>query len=327
MPRVLIAQPILHQVDGRYREILVEGGFDVLYPPKGLSLKQSPVLVQQLHGIDAVVASTEQYAREVLSASSLRVIARTGVGYDSVDIQAAADLGIAVTNTPGANREAVAEHVVAMMLAVAHGFPARDKEIRGGVWRRELLPRLAGKTVGLVGLGAIGKTVALHSTALGMRVIAHDPAPDRQFAAQHAVPLCSLEELFAEADVVSLHLPCTPKTANLINARTLNKMKRGAILINTARGGLVDEDALVDALRAGHLAAAALDVFKVEPLPTDSPLTQLDSVLLCPHVSGTDEESMALMAEMAADSIVELYRGGWPEGRVVNEAIRPGWKW
>ena len=127
--------------------------------------------------------------------------------------------------------------------------------------------------------------------------------------------------------MVSLHLPCTPETTNLINARTLARMKRGAILINTARGGLVDEDALVDALRSRHLAGAALDVFKVEPLPAASPLAQLDNVLLCPHMGGTDEESMALMAQLAAESIVELHQGRWPEGRVVNEEIRPGWKW
>jgi len=214
-----------------------------------------------------------------------------------------------------------------MMLAVAHGFPARDKEARSGAWQRKLLPRLAGKTLGLLGLGAIGKAVALHAAALGMRVIAHDPAPDRPFAAEHGVQLCSFEELLAEADVVSLHLPCTPDTTNLINVQTLGQMKCGAILINTARGGLVDEDALVDALRSRHLAAAALDVFKVEPLPAGSPLAQLDNVLLCPHMGGTDEESMALMAQLAAESIVELYQGRWPEGRVVNEEIRPGWKW
>jgi phosphoglycerate dehydrogenase-like enzyme len=127
--------------------------------------------------------------------------------------------------------------------------------------------------------------------------------------------------------VVSLHLPCTPETTNLINAQTLAKMKRGAILINTARGGLVDEDALVEALRTRHLAAAALDVFRVEPLPVESPLAQLDSALLCPHTGGTDEESMALMAQLAAESIVDLYHGRWPQGRVVNEEIRPGWKW
>ena len=327
MPRVLITQPILHEVDGPYREILVRSDFDVLYPPKGLSLKEPAVLIEQLHGIDAVVASTEWYTREVLASSSLRVVARTGVGYDSVDIQAAADLGIVVTNTPGANHDAVAEHVVAMMLAAAHGFPARDKEARSGVWRRELLPRLHGKILGLLGLGAVGKAVAMQAMALGIRVVAHDPAPDYQFAASHGVQLRSFDELLAEADAVSLHLPCTPETTNLINSTTLAMMKTGAILINTARGGLIDENALVGALRARHLAAAALDVFKVEPLPADSSLAQLDNVLISPHVSGTDEESMALMAQLAAESIVDLHQGRWPEGRVVNEEIRPGWVW
>ena len=327
MMRVLVTPIFIHNQRGPYCEALEAGGFDVVFPPTGLSLKEPATLIEQLDGIDAVIASIEPYTREVLTGTSLRVIARNGVGYDSVDVAAATDVGIPVTITPGANQQAVAEHAVALMLSVAHGFPGRDKEVRGGNWQRKILPRLAGKTLGLLGLGAIGKTVVPLAAGLGMRVIAHDPLPDRDFAARHDVKLVSLDELLEHADVVSLHLPCTPGSTDLINARTLAKMKPGAIFINTSRGGLVDEDALAEALRSGHLLGAGLDVFKLEPLPTDSPLVQLDNVLLCPHMAGGDRESVAKVASLAADSILQLHQGRWPEGRVVNAELRQGWKW
>jgi len=209
-----------------------------------------------------------------------------------------------------------------MMLAAAHGFPRRDAEIRRGVWNRGPLSRLAGKTLGLVGMGAIGKAMVPRARALDLAVIAHDPIPDREFAARNDVRLVSFEQLLAEADVVSLHLPCTPETVDLFNAETLGRMKPGAILVNTARGGLVDEDALVAALESGHLSAAALDVFKTEPLPAESPLARLENVLLCPHMGGLDCQSMEGMATMAAENIVRILGGDFPEGRVINPEVR-----
>ena len=327
MTRVLVTPVYLNNIDGPYRDVLTAGGCEVSYPPEGLSLKNPSVLIEQLQGAEAVLASVEPYTREVLAASSLHVIARSGVGYDSVDVEAATELGIAVTFTPGANKEAVAEHALTLMLGVAHGYPARDKEARSGQWRRIPLPRLAGKTLGLVGLGDIGKAIVPVAAGLGLKVIAHDPVADAQFAEQNRVGLRSLDELLAEADVVSLHLPATPDTADMINARSLAKMKPGAILINTARGGLVDEDALADALESGHLAGAGLDVFKTEPLPPDSRLASLDNVLLCPHMAGLDQEALKTMARLAADSIVRIRQGRWPEGRVANPQVRQGWNW
>jgi D-3-phosphoglycerate dehydrogenase / 2-oxoglutarate reductase len=327
MPRVLVTPVYLNNVEGPYRDVLQAGGFEVAYPPEGLSLKDPSVLIEQLQGADAALASVEPYSREVLVASSLRVIARSGVGYDSVDVEAASELGIAVTITPGANKESVAEHAVALMLGVAHGYPARDKEARSGQWRRVPLPRLSGKTLGLVGLGDVGKAIVPLATGLGMKIIAHDPAADRRFAEENGVRLCSLGELLTEVDVVSLHLPAVPETIDMINAQSLAKMKRGAILVNTARGGLVDEDALVDALESGQLAGAGLDVFKTEPLPPDSRLAKLDNALLCPHMAGLDEDALRTMARLAADSIVRLRQGRWPDGRVANPQIREAWKW
>jgi phosphoglycerate dehydrogenase-like enzyme len=158
-------------------------------------------------------------------------------------------------------------------------------------------------------------------------VIAYDPMPNEAFAGLHGVRLCTLDDLLAEADIVSLHLPCTPDTTNMINARTLARMKDGAVLVNTSRGGLVDEPSLCDALASGKLMAAGLDVFKTEPLPLDSPLLKLDNVLLMPHMGGLDFESQRDMSTMAAQCIVDLYQGRWPEGCVVNAEHRPTWKW
>ncbi len=327
MPRVLITPTYLQGIEGRYGEILCNAGLDPCYPPAEVDLTNADELIWQLEGMDAVLASIEPYPDAILAASSLRVIARCGVGYDSIDLDAATRHGILVTNTPGANKEGVAEHTIALMLAVAHGFPRRDRQIRAGHWNRESLPRLAGHTVGIVGLGAIGREVALRCLALGTNVIAADPAADESWATKNHVTLVSLEELLVQADVVSLHLPCTADTVGLFDAATFSQMKPGAIFINTARGGLVDEIALVNALQTGQLAGAGLDVFLQEPLPLDHPLLTLNNVLLCPHMGGLDLESRDAMANMAAESIAELYQGRWPEGRVVNAELAPPWKW
>ncbi|MGI6419895.1 MAG: phosphoglycerate dehydrogenase [Thermoguttaceae bacterium] len=327
MPRVLIAPVYLQTPQGRHVDILKGAGFDVRFPSPGANLSDPQVLLEELSGVDATLASIEPYPRTVLERSTLRVIARNGVGYDAIDVAAATARGILVTNTPGANKEAVAEHAIALMLAVAHGFPKRDRLVRSGRWERKPMRRLAGQTLGLVGLGAIGREVALRALALGVRVVASDPAPPEEFLRQYAVELVSFEELLGRADMVSLHLPCNAQTNGFFDAGVFAKMKAGAVFINTARGALVDEDALVAALRSGRLAGAGLDVFQQEPLPANHPLLEIDTALLCPHMAGLDEQSLEAMARLAAESIVESYRGRPPGERVVNREIAGSWKW
>ena len=327
MPRVLITPPYLQGLEGPYREILRGSGLDVCYPTAGVDLRNPEELTRQLAGIDAVLASIEPYTAPVLAAASLRVIARCGVGCDSVDVEAATRHEVLVANTPGANKEGVAEHTIALMLAVAHGFPRRDREIRGGQWIRDSLPRLAGRTVGIVGFGAIGREVARRCQALGLDVLVADPNASAALATEHGVTLVDMEAMLSQADVISLHVPCTPETTGWFDASVFSQMKPGAIFINTARGGLVDEAALVDALRSGQLSGAGLDVFRQEPLPTDHPLLELDNVLLCPHMGGLDLESREAMATVAAENIAALHEGHWPEGRVVNAELRRSWKW
>ncbi len=327
MPRVLVTPTLLRNVPGDYSEILLAGGFEVVYPPEGFDTMQRENLLQVLAGMDAMLASVEPLTRDVLAQSKLRAIARMGVGYDAIDIPAATELGIAVTITPGTLEESVAEHTIALMLAVTRGVVARDREVRRGIWTRQALPRIAGKTFGIVGLGRIGRAVVPKVQGLGMKVVAYDPFADVDFASRSGVTLMSLSELLETADVVSLHSPTTPDTANLINRQTLARMKPGAVLINTARGAVVDEEALCEALDRGQLLGAALDVFKIEPLPTTSPLLAYDNVVLCTHMGGMDCESQAATSSLAALCLVQLFQGRWPDACVVNRQLREGWKW
>jgi phosphoglycerate dehydrogenase-like enzyme len=328
MPRILVTPIEVVYQQGACQEVLQQAGFEIVYPPRGVRLYEPDLLIDHLVGVDGMIAGMEPLSRRVLESSKLRAVARMGVGYDAIDVQAATERGVAVTISPGTNQVSVAEHTLALLLGVMRGFPQRDQAVRTGQWGRKLLPRLAGRTIGLVGLGRIGKAVVPRAQALELNVIAHDPLADRDFAARAGVPLCSLDELLAAADIVSLHLPCTPQTTRLIDRKALAKMRQGAILINTARGGLVDEEALADALTSGHLGGAGLDAFVVEPLPTTSRLLTCENVLLSPHTAGVDQESIVAMARLAAECIVALHRTGRaPDGCLVNPEIGPAWKW
>jgi phosphoglycerate dehydrogenase-like enzyme len=327
MPRVLVTPAIIRNVPGLYRDKLAAAGFEIVYPPVGCDTMQRDNLLPLLEGADAMLASVERLSGEVLKGTKLRAVARMGVGYDSVDVPAATDLGIAVTITPGTLEESVAEHTIALMLGVSRGLLQRDREVRAGVWSRKPLPRMAGRTFGIVGLGRIGRAVAVKAMGLGMRVVAYDPFADKEGAAKMGVVLMTLDELLEAADVVSLHTTTTAETTNLINRQTLAKMRRGAILVNTGRGALCDEEALCEALDSGHLFGAGLDVFKTEPLLLDSPLLQRPNALLCTHMGGLDTESTAAMAGLAAQCIVDLYQGRWPEACVVNGTLKDRYKW
>jgi phosphoglycerate dehydrogenase-like enzyme len=327
MPRCLVTPLLIRNLPGPYSEILLQGGFEVVYPPDGYDTIQKENLVRILDGVDAILASVEPLSRDVLAGSKLRAIARMGVGYDAIDIPAATDLGIAVTITPGTLEQSVAEHTVALMLAVTRGIVQRDREVRAGHWTRVPFPRIAGRTFGVVGLGRIGRAVVPKVQGLGMKVVACDPFADPQFAAASGVTLTSLSELLQMSDVVSLHPPATAETINLINRQTLAQMKPGAVLINTARGAVVDEEALCEALDRKQLFGAGLDVFKTEPLPTTSPLLKYDNVVVCTHMGGMDHDSAIATSSLAAQCIVDLYHGRWPDACVVNRQLRDRWKW
>jgi phosphoglycerate dehydrogenase-like enzyme len=241
-----------------------------------------------------VVVTLRAYSRftaGVLAACpKLQLISIWGTGTDNVDLEACRLRGIAVTNTPGVNAHAVAEHTVALMLAFARRIPEVDREMRAGAWPRQGPAQLEGKTVGLVGLGAIGARVAALLAPFGVRIIASTHGPDNGRSARAGARHVPIEELLRSADVVSLHWRLSVETARLIGRERLALMKPTAFLVNTARGGLLDRDALLDALRAGRIAGAALDVFHEEPLAADDPLRVMPNVILTPHNGGTSPE-------------------------------------
>ena len=252
-----------------------------------------------------VIRSGAKVTRKVIEAArELKVIGRAGVGVDNVDLEAATERGIVVMNTPDGNTIAAAEHTVGLILALARNIPRANESLRQGQWERAKFvgAELNGKTLGVVGLGRIGSHVARVAQALRMKVIAFDPYYSAERAAEAEVELVDLEQLFSRADIVTLHVPATDETRGMVNARMLEKMKPGAFLINCARGALVDEKALEEALAAGRLAGAALDVFANEP-PGDFELLRLPNFLSTPHIGGSSEEAILAMGRAAIEGL------------------------
>lgn len=327
MPNVLIGPSPLRHQPGPFRDLLVASGFTPIDPEGNNTLNEAQIH-RYLPEADAMLAGGESLSASLLAnAPRLRVIARTGVGYDAVDLPTAHAQGIVVTITPGVNHGSVAEQTFALLLALSRQVIPNDREIREGGWSRALVRPIRESTFGILGLGRIGRAVATRARAFEMTVIAHDDQPPGAFEQEHGIERASLESVLARSDILSLHLPLTPETQGLIRRDTLAKMKPGAILLNTARGGLVVERDLRDALASGHLAGAGLDVLQNEPPMPGNPLLDLPNVVFSPHIGGIDARAMADMALMAADGIVSLYQGRWPEGRVVNEELRPQWAW
>jgi phosphoglycerate dehydrogenase-like enzyme len=327
MPIVLIGPAPLRNRPGRFREILEAAGLTPL-DVEGSHTLLEPELRSALPRADAMLAGGELLSAEMLAlAPRLRAIARTGVGYDAIDLPAATARGIVVTITPGTNHDSVAEQTFALLLALTRRVVINDPIIRAGGWDRTMPTPLRGQTLGLVGMGRIGRAVATRAIAFGMRVVVYDPVGDAEFDARHGIARLSFEALLREADVVSLHLPLAEATRGLFRRETFALMKPGAYFLNTARGGLVVEPDLYDALRSGHLAGAGLDVTDPEPPLPDNPLLTLPNIVLSPHIAGVDARSMADMADMAAQCIADLYRGRWPSECVVNKELAPGWTW
>ena len=263
-----------------------------------------------LTGVDGWIAGLDTIDAEVIAnaPASLKVISRYGVGVERVDLQAARQRGITVTNTPGANTEGVADLAFGLMLSVARKIPLLHLQVKAGDWPRTTGVELFGKTLGIVGLGAIGKAVARRAVGFSMRVMAYDPYLDSAYCVANGILPTDLDTLLSQADVVSLHLPLTAQTNNLLDASRVERMKQGAILINTARGGLVDEEALQSALLSGRLGGAGLDAFAVEP-PGNHRLLKLDNVVATPHAGAHTREASEKMAFMAVENLVSVLCG------------------
>lgn len=278
--------------------------FDLVYAGKECPEDLLESLAKQHQPVAMVVRYGRISERVIAASERLRVISKHGTGIDNIDSAAAKARGVVVRAAAGANAPAVAEHTWALILACAKGVVPLDARMREGHWDKSTHKslELKGRTLGLVGLGAIGRMVATTGSALGMRVVAYDPFASSFPAGIESV---TLEQLFASADVVSLHCPLTAENKNMINATSLGSMRDGAIVVNTARGGLIDEAALADALRSGKLRGAGLDSFQVEPFTPGHPFTALPNVVLTPHVGGVTADAYIGMGTGAAQNILD----------------------
>ncbi|MER7010110.1 phosphoglycerate dehydrogenase [Saccharopolyspora sp. NPDC000359] len=291
-----------------------------------------PALLDAVAEADALlVRSATKVDAEVLAAAKkLKVVARAGVGLDNVEVPAATERGVMVVNAPTSNIVSAAEHAMALLLAVARNVPQADASLKGGEWKRSSYAgvELNGKTVGVVGLGKIGQLFAQRVAAFGTKLIAYDPYVSAARAAQLGIELVSLDELLSRADAISIHLPKTAETLGLIGAEELKKAKPGLLIVNAARGGLIDEDALVDALRNGQIGGAGIDVFKTEPT-TESPLFELDNVVVTPHLGASTAEAQDRAGTDVARSVRLALRGDFVpdavnvQGGAVGEEVRP----
>lgn len=291
-----------------------------------------PALLAAVPDADALlVRSATTVDAEVLAAGTkLKIVARAGVGLDNVDVKAATARGVLVVNAPTSNIHSAAEHAVTLLLSTARQIPAADASLKAHTWKRSSFngTEIFGKTVGVVGLGRIGQLFAQRLAAFGTHIVAYDPYVSAARAAQLGIELLTLDELLGRADFISVHLPKTPETAGLIGKEALAKTKPGVIIVNAARGGLIDEAALADAIRSGHVRGAGLDVFSTEPC-TDSPLFELDQVVVTPHLGASTSEAQDRAGTDVAASVKLALAGEFvPDavnvgGGVVSEEVAP----
>lgn len=273
-------------------------------------------LLERITDVDVLISGAEPVTQAVLQAANrLKVISKHGVGYENIDLEAAKARGIPVAIAGGTVADSVADMALALLLALARRIPEGDRAVRGGKWPRTVGVELRGKTLGIVGLGQIGKEVCRRAKGFGLNVVAYDPYPDERFAASWGVRYLALDELLALSDFVSLHSPVTDATRRMIDAAALARMQPGAYLVNTARGELVDEQALAEALRTGQIAGAASDVFTQEP-PGPNPLLELDNFIAAPHSASQTHDALRKMGEVTAENALRVLAGAEPLFRV-----------
>ena len=302
-------------------DILVHEGFEVDNKP-GLPPDELKNVIGTYAGL--VVRSATKVTAEVLArATNLKIIGRAGTGVDNIDVAAATRKGILVMNTPGGNTISAAEHTVSMLLSLARNIPHAHRSLAGGKWDRKKFTGIEvfEKTLGVVGLGKIGREVASRCQAFGMKVIGYDPILSAEMAAKQNIELVSLDELYRRADIITLHTPLTAETKRLLNDDTLAKCKKGVRIVNCARGGIVDEQALLRALQSGQVAGAALDVFEEEP-PTNLPLLQHDHVVVTPHLGASTEEAQEKVAVQIAHQIADALKQRGYTGLVNGAALQ-----
>jgi len=300
-------------------DALEQTGVEILRSASGVTVDERPLIasdeLEQIIGnFDALVvrSKTKVTAGLIERASRMRVVGRAGTGVDNIDVAAATRRGIIVMNAAAGNTVTTAEHTFAMLMALARQIPQANASMKTGRWEKNrfLGVELMGKTLGIIGLGRIGLAVAERARAFHMNVLAFDPYFTQEAARDLGLERVSLDEIFARADFITLHTPLTEETRGIVNRSAIEKMKPGVRLINCARGGLIDERALSDALRAGKVASAALDVFEQEPTPADNPLLAFDQVITTPHLGASTTEAQLSVATMIAEQVIDYLKHG-----------------
>ena len=314
--RLLVTPTSYGKNDPRLKTELEAQVGEVIYNPTGKPLTSAEV-AKLLPGIDGYIAGLDGIDADALkTADRLQVITRYGVGVDNVDLPAAREKGIVITNTPGANSVSVAELALGLMLALARQIPEAVQAVHQGKWPRSAGLSLEGKTIGILGLGAIGKQLARRLAGFDCRVLAFDPCADAAFARDNHVELLTMDAAIEQSDFISLHLPLSAETRCLVNDDFLNKMKKESFLVNTSRGEVIDEDALLRALQTGHLKGVALDAFTVEPPDPKNPLLALPQVIVTPHLGAQTDGATSNMGWLAMKDCLAVLRNEEPVFRV-----------
>ena len=309
--RVLITCPQLVRTIDQHRSWLAHHDIDPVLPAVVQQLSEDE-LIQLLPGIEGIVVGDDPVSSRVLaSADRLRAISKWGVGIDNIDLDAARERGITVTNTPGMFSDEVADVVIGYLIMLARRLHTVDREVRDGSWPKPVGVSLGEQTLGILGLGNIGRAVGRRARAMGMRVIGTDVLlAAMEAAGNDGMETADTAAVMREADVLSLNCPLTEENRHVLNAASLATMQKGALLINTARGGLIDEEALVEALTSGQIGAAALDVYETEPLPADSPLRGFDQVILGSHNASNTAEAVARTSTVALQNLLPYLDAG-----------------
>jgi D-3-phosphoglycerate dehydrogenase / 2-oxoglutarate reductase len=315
---------ITDAVDKKSVNILENAGFQVTYQP-GMPKEEIQKVIKDYNAL--IVRSDTQVTADLIELmDNMEVIGRAGAGVDNINREAATRTGIIVMNTPGGNTVSTAEHTMALMLSMCRNIAQANQSLRAGRWDRKKYKgtELQGKTLGIIGLGKIGREVAIRSRAFGMKVIGYDPVLSEDVAAKIGAALVDLDAIYAQSDIITVHVPMTDETRNLISTETLGKCKDGVKLINCARGGIIDEAALITALESGKVSAAAFDVYTSEPPDFGGPLIQHPKVVTTPHLGASTDEAQEKVAIQIAEQIVDLFNQKGVRGAVNAAAIEAG---
>lgn len=308
MKRILLTTTSFQDTPGSHHQLLESQGYEIVRERGPLSEER---MLELVGSFDGILCGDDAYTRKVLEKClpRLKALCKYGIGLDKIDLKAATDLKIPVTFCPGVNHTTVAELTIGLLIAISRNIVVTNNHVKTGEWKRMTGYELAGKTIGLVGFGRIGKEVAIRANAFGMKVIAFNRSWDEEFAKKHDVKRATLDDLIKTSDVVSLHLNLTEETRNLLSRERLASMKKGSFIINCARGELIDIPALIEALNNKHLGGYAADVMEEEPPPKNHPLFKTPNVIITPHIGSRTFENVVRQATMSVENLIRVLNG------------------